>query len=458
MPADHPDPDRPAASSGLAHLPRHGLSRWLLVRGLPRDPQAVPHLTAMLVAAVSTVLLVRGGLALAGYPQVGGGGLHIAHVLWGGLLMIIGLVLLLSFVGPVIRPVASVLAGIGIGLFIDEVGKFVTSDNNYFYRPATAIMYVVLVGLVLLVHALHGRRPHHPSEHLAGAVDQAVAGVVGGFTERRRAAVRRQLHRSGQAPGRPEATALIRAVPDDPVELFDPLRFVDPHRLMARVRLRVRREVHGTGRIARALPTITVVILLVQVAYSGAQFGVRLVNRLDGPAGAIWHRAPGPIPLVLGLLSTIACLVLVLGGWRLLGSDRARAFGWFHRCLLVNLLFTRVFEFDVTQFAATASVLVDVLMLAVVGAELGRLHRLAEDAAAAADPSVEAYPATTGTDADPARAAGTAGTAGTAGPAGSGEPAGGERTERPEPAAGAESAAGPEPAAGGQPRRVDRNR
>jgi hypothetical protein len=396
MPPNDPEPaaaTQATPESGLTQLPGRGLSRWLLVRGLPRDPQATAHLTAMLVAAVSTVLLVRGGLALAGYPQVGGGGLHIAHVLWGGLLMIVGLVLLLSFVGPVIRPVASVLAGIGIGLFIDEVGKFVTSDNDYFYRPATAIMYVLVVVLVLLVHALHGRRPHHPSEHLAAAVDQAVAGVVGGFTPRRRAAAGRQLHRAGRAPGRAEARALIGAVPDDPVELFDPLRFVDPHRLLARLRLWARREVHGQGRIAQALPTITVVVLLAQIAYSGAQFGVRLVGRLDGPAGAVWRGAPGPIPLVLGLASTVACLVLVIGGWRLLRRDRLRGFTWFHRSLLVNLLFTRVFEFDVTQFVATVSVLVDVLMLVVVGAELGRLNRLADAAEARAAIAEEPVPA-----------------------------------------------------------------
>jgi hypothetical protein len=361
----------------LTNLPRHPVSRWFLVRGLPRDPSAAPHLTAMLVAAVSTVLLVRGLLALAGYPQVGGGGLHIAHVLWGGLLMLTGLVLLLSFAGPVIRPVAAVVAGIGTGLFIDEVGKFVTSDNNYFYRPATAIMYVVLVCLVLVIHAVHGRRPHHPSEHLAGAVDQAVAGVVGGFTASRRAAARRQLRYAGPAPGAPEVGALLDAVPEDPVELFDPAR------LAYRWVVRLRHGVAGQGRIARALPTVTCVVLAAQVVYSGAQFGVRLVERLTGPPGDLWHHPPGPVPLGLGLVSTLLCAALIGRGISLLRTDRYRAFVHFHRALLVNLLFTRVFEFDVTQFLAVLSVLVDVIMLAVVTAELGRLDRL--DRATAAD-------------------------------------------------------------------------
>src|SRR5918911_713987 len=158
------------------------IAQWLLIRGLPRDLQASPHIMAMLVSAVATVLVVRGFLAAAGYPQIGGGGLHVAHVLWGGLLMVAGLVLLLSFAGPVIRPVAAVVSGVGIGLFIDEVGKFVTSDNDYFYRPAAALMYVFVASLVLVVHLLHGRRPYHPSEHLAAAVDQAGGGGVGGFT------------------------------------------------------------------------------------------------------------------------------------------------------------------------------------------------------------------------------------------------------------------------------------
>ncbi len=36
------------------------IAEWLLIRGLPRDPQAAPHIMAMLVSAVATVLLVRG--------------------------------------------------------------------------------------------------------------------------------------------------------------------------------------------------------------------------------------------------------------------------------------------------------------------------------------------------------------------------------------------------------------
>lgn len=82
--------------------------RGLLLRwALPGDPAATSYVAGFLVTGVATVLLTRGLLAATGYPQVGGGGLHVAHVRWGGLLMALGFLVLLSFAGPVARPAGS---------------------------------------------------------------------------------------------------------------------------------------------------------------------------------------------------------------------------------------------------------------------------------------------------------------------------------------------------------------
>ncbi|HLL49680.1 MAG TPA: hypothetical protein VK356_03340, partial [Thermomicrobiales bacterium] len=97
------------------------------------------------VSAIVAVLLIRAWLGLTGYPQIGGDGLHIAHMLFGGIGMLIALLMSLAFLGQRSRHLAAIVGGAGFGAFIDELGKFITSDNNYFYQPAIALIYVVFV-------------------------------------------------------------------------------------------------------------------------------------------------------------------------------------------------------------------------------------------------------------------------------------------------------------------------
>src|SRR5947209_17414564 len=61
------------------------------------------YLEAFLASAVAAVLLIRLLLALADYPQLGGPGLHIAHMLWGGLFMVVAIALLLSMLGDPVK-------------------------------------------------------------------------------------------------------------------------------------------------------------------------------------------------------------------------------------------------------------------------------------------------------------------------------------------------------------------
>lgn len=101
-----------------------------------RDVNGPKYGELFLITSVVTIILTRSFLALTGYPQVGGNGLHIAHMLWGGLLMTVAIVILISFVNTQAKWVASLVGGVGFGLFIDEVGKFVTADNDYFFSTS----------------------------------------------------------------------------------------------------------------------------------------------------------------------------------------------------------------------------------------------------------------------------------------------------------------------------------
>ena len=102
------------------------------------------RIDTFVVAGVVTVLFTRAFLSLTGYPQIGNESLHIAHVLYGGLFLTVAFLILLLSNKPN-KLFAALVGGVGFGLFIDEVGKFVTKDNDYFYEPAVALMYMAFL-------------------------------------------------------------------------------------------------------------------------------------------------------------------------------------------------------------------------------------------------------------------------------------------------------------------------
>ena len=118
------------------------------------DFEAEENLENFFVSAVLSVFAIRTFLFLTGYPQLGNEEVHIAHMLWGGMLMVTALITLLVFLSKEVRHLGSIVAGIGFGVFIDELGKVITSDNNYFFQPAIALIYIIFVFIFLVFRGL----------------------------------------------------------------------------------------------------------------------------------------------------------------------------------------------------------------------------------------------------------------------------------------------------------------
>ena len=336
-------------------------SSYLMRAGLVRNVRSGEHLTTFVVAGVATVLVTRLILSLSGYPQIGGKGLHIAHVLPGGLLMLVAISLLLGYVGPVVRPAAALVGGIGFGLFIDEVGKFITSDNNYFYQPTAAIVYVVFVLIVLATRFLTTRRPIDPREQLANVIDHAVEGVAGGLSRRRLAQASEELRQVGpEVAGRRETRELLVACPADEVELAAPVDAL------------WRTVLRGFDRLAThpLAPVIAVVVLAIQAIGAPA---IAAGIRFDKGVVA-------DIP-VLGVAagSLLSATFRARGAWQLRKGNRVRAVRLFELAVLVSLLMTQVFQFAGTQFAAVGGMLLDLVLLGLLKAERDRIRRQATE-------------------------------------------------------------------------------
>lgn len=116
-------------------------------------------------------MVTRLYLDLTGYPTVGGGTLHIAHSVWGGLLLFIGGLLPLVLANRSALPWAGLLTGIGAGLFVDEVGKFITADNDYFFDAAAPVAYTVFVLALWLYLRVRGQRDRSPGAELHAALE-----------------------------------------------------------------------------------------------------------------------------------------------------------------------------------------------------------------------------------------------------------------------------------------------
>ncbi|MFL7892015.1 MAG: hypothetical protein ACK2UE_08265 [Anaerolineales bacterium] len=141
------------------------------IRQPVRRPYGDTYLLLALLSFAFSVSITRLFLALTGYPQIGGGDLHISHVLWGGLLLFIAALLPLMVANRWVYRVTAILAGVGIGLFIDEVGKFMTSSYDYFFTPAAPIIYAFFLICVLIYLQVSKPRPRNARSELYATLE-----------------------------------------------------------------------------------------------------------------------------------------------------------------------------------------------------------------------------------------------------------------------------------------------
>ncbi len=113
------------------------------------------YLQLTVLSFAASVSLTRLILELTGYPQLGNQTLHIAHVLYGGVILYIASLLPLLYANRWAYTWSAILSGLGVGLFIDEVGKFITQSNDYFFPAAAPIIYAFFLLTVLLYHRIN---------------------------------------------------------------------------------------------------------------------------------------------------------------------------------------------------------------------------------------------------------------------------------------------------------------
>lgn len=326
---------------------------------LLRDLHAAQHLDLFLVSTVSTVLAIRYYLHLTGYPQVGGARLHIAHMLWGGLLMVAALVLLLGFLGRRPRHLAAFVGGVGFGTFIDEVGKFVTRDHDYFYQPTVALIYVTLVLVYLASRSLHRRREPSPEELLANALQEVEQAVVRDLDQDERDRALRWIEMAGadHPVGRAlapllHATPLVAARPPGPLARWRRRLLERYERLAAHPRFATAVILFFAGQLLLKLAHVLVLVALRGAGDAPFDLGLWSLG-VDRYATAEW----------LQLASSLLSALFVLLGVLAIRRSRYEGLRWFQRSMLTSVFLTQVFMFYREQWGALAVLAFNLLVL-----------------------------------------------------------------------------------------------
>jgi hypothetical protein len=328
-----------------------------------RNMDAYDYAEVFLVCAVSAILTIRLFLHMTGYPQIGNGTLHIAHMLWGGLLMLVSIVMLMAFIGKHTTLWAAVLGGAGFGTFIDEVGKFVTKDNDYFFEPSVAIMYMVFILIILALHLIGSGWTFTKREYLINALRGLEEAALRDLDEDEK---RRVLMFLAKSDPEDPLTAPVR-------ELIGNTTVIPTPSLGSYIRLtkRFRRfyaRAAGSGYFRTGIVIYFLLQLLVTLGYVAfftlflglgmeKMMNIRVLENITLKLTGLSFVDRAQI------FSSLLSGVFVVLGVYYMRKSRLSAYRMFERSVLVSVLLTYVFIFYKEQFAALAGLLFNVLVL-----------------------------------------------------------------------------------------------
>ncbi|MDO8568772.1 MAG: hypothetical protein Q7R57_08680 [Dehalococcoidales bacterium] len=362
-------------------------------RTLVRSVYAETLLENFFVAAVVSVLAIRLYLQLSGYPRITIGGLHISHVMMGGLGMMVALVILLGFLNRTARDFAAIIGGIGFGVFIDELGKFITRDNDYFYEPTIALIYIAFVLLFYFIRTIARRQVLSREERLANVFEIARQAALNGLTPEESQLALILLEGEHDATARNLRAILAQTPPAGSsrtllTRLKELLNRFYEH-------VTASRWFAGATVAFFAIVAISSLSSLVAIVYWSWALGLWTGGGVLILGALFWSRQTRVRYLNIGVTVAIVTISILLT-WAILGRlkqtplslldwaqlvfptlsgaiivmglllmpvSRLRAYQMFRRAILTSIFLTQVLSFYAQQFLALAGLIVNIMIL-----------------------------------------------------------------------------------------------
>lgn len=337
-----------------------------------RNTRTNDLLEIFFLSAVSSVLLVRFYLHIADYPKIAGGDFHIAHVLWGGILLMMGIVISLAFLGYRAQKVAAFVGGIGFGMFIDEIGKFITKDNNYFYEPAIGILYAIFVIIFIAFNYLDHSRNLTKKEYQINALYQIEEAIIKDMSNAERERILDLLHKSGSNDLTHNLRSIVKSLQikkqdSRPNRLSKLIKKID--KTYSKFWLK-----NSQNSFIKAL-FISQIGLIIGLNILSTY---RNINDIVSFFDISSPNTYGQDLIIFQFISSCISAVIVLYGIYRLAYSRLEAFELFKVSIIITLLLTQFFLFLRIEFAALPSFVFNILLYMITLYVIDKEKRLEE--------------------------------------------------------------------------------
>jgi len=334
---------------------------------LVKRSSAADNLLLFLVTAAASVLLTRLFLFVFDYPSIGGTHFHIAHAIFGGALLTASYLLLLCFHGRRVRQLTAVLAGLGFGQFIDEIGKFITRDNNYFYQPVPVIIYVCFIMMFFAYRRLEQYTLKDPRELAYDLIEKLEDLADNKFFHQNRAEIKETISKILMAPKSSYqyfahgVNQLIEAIPTR----MNPR----PHRIATRIRSSWKwLDDFSSERRPVFYGMIGIFLVYVGLTFwTMTTFIYRVSQDTLNPALLGFNsRIDWAVYLAELSSQVVSALWMCQGFVKLVRRQRRKALVLFKNGIAINILITHVFAFYIEQFSAAISLSIMLILFVLV--------------------------------------------------------------------------------------------
>jgi len=310
---------------------------------------AAENILLVMISAIFSFLSTRLYLQITDFPKIGTGSWHIAHAVIGGLFMIISTFLSISFYGKAVKQTSIIIFGLGTGLFIDEIGKLLSTDNNYFFQPTISLIYVFFVLIFLFYWYLSKNKTVNSKNHLYRAINKFEEAIESDLQKSEKESIIDNLNSSIKI-GDPTLNLLAKQL-KSVIQKIDELE----NRRTKRIKLFWQKTRNLAYKLFKKKLSL-IILILVSLIYSLSavfDFVFLLTNHTVETDNLFWLKTLSD--LFVSLLFIIAIFVR-------LAKKTHLSLTLFRYGLLVNIFLSQIFKFYFQQFQAMLGLIISIIV------------------------------------------------------------------------------------------------